>query len=68
MPERTITYKSTKSHTEYTVTEKNGRAYLSVTGEAAAHAKVVKQINEVRLGGGTFEMVCWMARQLAHTF
>ena len=68
MAERTITYKSTKSHTEYTVTERNGRAYLSVTGEVAAHAKVVKQINEVRLGGGTFEMVCWMARQLAHTF
>ena len=68
MAERTITYKSTKSHTEYTVTEKNGRAYLFVTGEAAAHAKVMKQINEVRLGGGTFEMVCWMARQLAHTF
>lgn len=68
MADRSITYKSTKSRTEYTVTEKNGRAYLSVTGEAAAHAKVVKQINEVRLGGGTFEMVCWMARQLAHTF
>lgn len=68
MPERTITYKSAKSRTEYTVTERNGKAYLSVTGEAAAHAKVVKQINEVRLGGGTFEMVCWMARQLAHTF
>lgn len=68
MAERTTTYKSTKSHTEYTVTERNGRAYLSVTGEASTYAKVVKQINEVRLGGGTFEMVCWMARQLAHTF
>ena len=68
MAERTITYKSTKSHTEYTVTESNGRAYLAVSGEAAANAKVLKQINEVRLGGGTFELVCWMARQLAHTF
>lgn len=68
MPERTITYKSTKSRTEYTVTEKNGRAHLAVSGEASNHAKVMKQINEVRLGGGTFEMVCWMARQLAHTF
>lgn len=68
MADRSITYKSTKSRTEYTVTEKNGRAHLAVSGEAAAHAKVVKQINEVRLGGGTFEMVCWMARQLAHTF
>lgn len=68
MADRSITYKSTKSHTEYTVTEKNGRAHLAVSGEASNHAKVMKQINEVRLGGGTFEMVCWMARQLAHTF
>lgn len=68
MADRSITYKSTKSRTEYTVTEKNGRAHLSVSGEASNHAKVMKQINEVRLGGGTFEMVCWMARQLSHTF
>lgn len=68
MPERTITYKSTKSHTEYTVTEKNGRAHLAVSGEASNHAKVMKHINDVRRGGGSFEMVCWMARQLAHTF
>lgn len=68
MADRSITYKSTKSCTEYTVTEKNGRAHLAVSGEASNHAKVMKQINEVRLGGGTFEMVCWMARQLAHTF
>lgn len=68
MPERTITYKSTKSHTEYTVTEKNGRAHLSVSGEASNHAKVMKQIDEVRRGGGSFELVCWMARQLSHTF
>lgn len=68
MADRSITYKSTKSRTEYTVTEKNGRAHLAVSGEASNHAKVMKQINEVRLGGGTFEMVCWMARQLAHTF
>lgn len=68
MPERTITYKSTKSHTEYTVTEKNGRAHLSVSGEASSHAKVMKQIDEVRRGGGSFELVCWMARQLSHTF
>lgn len=68
MADRSITYKSTKSRTEYTVTEKNGRAHLTVSGEASNHAKVMKHINEVRLGGGTFEMVCWMARQLAHTF
>lgn len=68
MADRSITYKSTKSRTEYTVTEKNGRAHLAVSGEASTHAKVVKQINEVMLGGGTFEIVCWMARQLAHTF
>lgn len=68
MPERTITYKSMKSHTEYTVTEKNGRAHLSVSGDASNHAKVMKQIDEVRRGGGSFELVCWMARQLSLTF
>lgn len=68
MAERTITYKSTKSRTEYTVTEKNGRAHLSVSGEASNHAKVMKQIDDVRRVGGSFELVCWMARQLSHTF
>jgi hypothetical protein len=68
MADRSITYKSTKSHTEYTVTEKNGRAHLSVSGEASNHAKVMKQINDVRRGGCSFELVCWMARQLSQTF
>lgn len=68
MADRSITYKSAKSRTEYNVTEKNGRAFLSVNGEAASHAKVMKQIDEVRRGGGSFELVCWMARQLSQTF
>lgn len=68
MADRSITYKSTKSRTEYTVTEKNGREHLSVSGEASIHAKVMKQIDDVRRGGGSFEQVCWMARQLSQTF
>lgn len=68
MNEKTITYKSAKSRSEYTVTESNGRAYLAVSGESSTNAKVLKQIADVRKGGGNFDTVAWIARQLSQTF
>lgn len=61
-------FKSTKSNSRYVVKGEKNRAYLVVEGEAATIAKVRKQCDMVRVGGGTYEEVCWMARQLARDY
>lgn len=45
-----------------------GRAYLIVSGEAAANAKVQRECERIRRGGSTFEMACWVAREFARTY
>ena len=48
-------------------TEKD-RAYLVVTGEASTKAKVMKEVERIRIGGGTFFEVDSLAKQMAATY
>ena len=61
-------YRSTKSNSRFIVKGEKNRAYLVAEGEAAIITKVRKQCEMVRTGGGTFDEVCWMARQLARDY
>lgn len=60
-------YKSKKSRSTFVARGEKDRAYLVVTGEAATKAKVMKEVERVRVGGGTFFEVDALARQLAAT-
>ena len=60
--------KSTKSNSTYSVQGTEQRAYLIVTGEAATKAKVMKEVDRIRTGGGTFAEVKWTAKMLARTY
>lgn len=60
-------YKSKKSRSTFVARGEKDRAYLIVTGEAATKAKVMKEVERVRVGGGTFFEVDALARQLAAT-
>ena len=63
-----VEYKSTKSNSRFIVKGEPKRAFLAVEGEATTIAKVQKQCEMVRKGGGSFAEVCWMARQLARDY
>lgn len=60
-------YKSKKSRSTFVARGEKDRAYLVVTGEAATKAKVMKEVERIRIGGGTFFEVDALARQLAAT-
>lgn len=60
--------KSTKSNSTFSVQGTEQRAYLIVTGEAATKAKVMKEVDRIRTGGGTFAEVKWTAKMLASTY
>lgn len=60
--------KSTKSNSTFSVQGTEQRAYLIVTGEAATKAKVMKEVDRIRTGGGTFAEVKWTAKMLARTY
>lgn len=61
-------YKSTKSHSTFVARGEKDRAYLIVNGEAATKAKVMKEVERVRVGGGRFWEVNALAKQLAATY
>ena len=60
--------KSLKSNSRFVVKGETKRAFLAAEGEAATNPKVQKQCELIRKGGGSFEEVCWMARQLARDY
>ena len=66
--EKTTTYKSRKSRSEFTVKGTPTRAFLAASGEAATNPKVLKQIGDVRKGSYDFATVDWMARQLKESY
>lgn len=61
-------YRSAKSDSMFIVRGEPKRAYLIVSGEAAANAKVQRECERIRRGGATFEMACWVAREFARTY
>lgn len=60
-------YRSTKSHSTFVARGEKDRAYLIVNGEAATRAKVKKEVERIRIGGGSWWEVDALARQLAAT-
>lgn len=60
-------YKSTKSHSTFVARGEKDRAYLIVNGEAATKAKVKKEVERIRISGGSWWEVDALARQLAAT-
>lgn len=61
-------YKSTRSASTFVARGKKERAYLIVNGEAATIGKVKKEVERIRIGGGSFWEVDTTARQLAATY
>lgn len=61
-------YKSTRSASTFVARGEKERAYLIVHGEAATVGKVMKEVERVRIGGGSFWEVNALARQLAATY
>ena len=61
-------YRSTKSQSKFVARGEKDRAYLIVNGEAATKAKVMKEVERVRVGGGSFWEVNALAKQLAATY
>jgi len=61
-------YRSQKSDSVYTAVGEKERAFLQVTGHAATLPKVKRIVDNVRIGGGTFDQVEFIARQLSHTY
>lgn len=60
-------YKSTRSASTFVARGEKDRAYLIVNGEAATKSKVMKEVERIRIGGGSFWEVDTLARQLAAT-
>lgn len=60
-------YRSTKSHSTFVARGEKDRAYLIVNGEAATRAKIKKEVERIRIGGGSWWEVDALARQLAAT-
>lgn len=61
-------YRSKKSDSVYAAVGEKDRAFLQVTGHAATLPKVKRIVDYVRIGGGTFDQVEFIARQLSHTY
>ena len=61
-------YRSAKSNSTFVARGEKDRAYLIVTGEASTKAKVMKEVERVRVGGGSFWEVNALAKQLAATY
>lgn len=61
-------YKSKKSRSTFVARGEKDRAYLVVTGEAATKSKVMKEVERIRIGGGTFFEVDSLAKQMAATY
>ena len=61
-------YKSTRSASTFVARGDKERAYLIVHGEAATKSKVMKEVERIRIGGGSFWEVDTLARQLAATY
>lgn len=61
-------FKSLKSKSEFVVSGEKGRAYLTVTGEAATNSKVLKEIDRIRKEGTDFATAEYIARQLSNTY
>lgn len=61
-------YKSTRSASTFVARGDKERAYLIVHGEAATVGKVKKEVERIRIGGGSFWEVDTLARQLAATY
>lgn len=61
-------HKSTRSASTFVARGEKDRAYLIVNGEAATIGKVKKEVERIRLGGGSFWEVDATARQLAATY
>ena len=61
-------FHSKKSNSIFTVTGDRNRAYLTVTGEAYAKAKVHKEITRIRKGWADWDTAVWTAKMLASTY
>lgn len=61
-------FKSLKSRSEFIVSGEKGRAYLSVTGEAATNPKVLKEVARIRREGADIATAEYIARQLSNTY
>jgi predicted nucleic acid-binding OB-fold protein len=61
-------HRSKKSDSVYAAVGEKDRAFLKVTGHAATLPKVKRIVDNVRIGGGTFDQVDFIARQLSHTY
>lgn len=66
--EKTVTYKSRKSRSEFTAKGTPTRAYLTASGEAATNPNVIKMVDEVRRTKTDFATADWEARMLANTY
>lgn len=60
-------YKASKSRSTFVARGTKDRAFLVVNGEAATVGKVKKEVERIRIGGGSFWEVDTLARQLAAT-
>ena len=61
-------YKSKKSRSTFVARVENDKVYLVVTGEAETKSKVIKEVERIRFGGGTFFEVDSLAKQMAATY
>lgn len=63
-----VEYESKKSRSTYTVSGEKGRAFVTVSGEAANNKKVQAEINRTRRGACDWDTAVWTAKMLSHTY